>query len=706
MIPDLSTSSSTPALDQLVASFQNSGTSKEQRNTFARMTSEESRKGNMAANAGPGAMNGANSPAQPSHPYVSSQTPVPLPNYATTQRQAPSASQAQSSPFMPPGQHRSSPMQPSTSYQRPSQPHAMQNRNDAQTPLRAHLSPEAQRNQPTKEFLNDYQALIALVDRVPATVVRQAIRDRWEKSIMGSQYHIAFLLNATMHQASSETIGKAVEDFGANLVQKAKHELVSHLSPSDVDELADSILVRAGPQFLDRILARRLETISARQLVNALARAERLGYNLRDIVREHDEQVIPSMDSVLTPSTMPPANETLHVRHYQPRVIPSQQLQQPQHQPQPSMTHPPNRAPLAKVSSLSDLPMGPKELVWCICGWPCASSTALGYHKKKGACYKIRPTDQAGKDICLLCGCRFGSSGGLLYHEKSEVCGEHNQEILQKMLDLIEYFRTHGSKTHYRAAHSLMTPRAQAKAPSTEQHAALTTPSQPSSTPQRDPYAHLTPDQHREFSAIMKDAEEKYGGLMREAQHLAEPERQKRLASLKNSYNTKQSTTRKKFGIRLRERRTRDEIEAEEARLFHSPRGGGTPTNGTPVLDRESHPKKRPLTDDMEAAPSAIGTNGNQERPQKRVSRAEMGGGLSGSQATAELTDPTAHLYLPQPRYTPQKSSAPRPSWPSNRAGAAVRGTQEDPMSLDDDDSGSDSDSDSDDDGDIPATLD
>jgi hypothetical protein len=205
----------------------------------------------------------------------------------------------------------------------------------------------------------------------------------------------------------------------------------------------------------------------------------------------------------------------------------------------------------------------------------------------------------------------------------------------------------------------------------------------------------------------MQEAEEKYGGLMRDAMLLDEPERSKRLASLKNSYNTKQSTTRKKYGIRLRERRTRGEIEAEEARLFNSPSGNGTPTNGTPAPGDVSRPKKRPRTDEAEAVPSSSGMNGNQESPQKRVPRAEMGGGLSGSQATAELTDPTAHLNPPQPRYTPQKpfaaSTQHKPSWSSNRAGAPMRGTQEEPMAIDDDDS--DTDSDSDDDGDIPATL-
>ncbi|KAK6717977.1 hypothetical protein SNK05_001151 [Fusarium graminearum] len=661
----------------------------------------------MAANAVPVAhmengINGTKSPAQAAHPYTHSQTPVPLPTYAAPQGQAPNASPAQSSPLISSQQHHSPPVQPGTLYQGHSQPPAMQNGNVAPIPLRGHLSPSAQGNPQQTESAGTYQTLVALIDRAPASVVRHVIRDKWEKSLMGSQYHIAFLLNATMHQASPETVGNAVKEFGADFVQKAKHELVGHLSSTDIDELADSLISRASPDFLDRVLARRLETISARQLVNALARAERLGYNVRDIVREHDEQVIPSMHSVLTSSTIPPGNDTMRVKHYQPRPIPSQQLQQPQ--PQPPVPQPFARAPPLKASSLDDVPMGPPEIVSCNCGWPCASEEALNYHKKKNACYKVLPTDQAGRDICVFCGCRFGSNGGILYHEKSEVCGPRTADTCQKMMDLIEHFRTHGRSAHYRAAHSLMTPRGRTKAPSTEHHATLATPtsSQPSSTPQRDPYAHLTPDKYREFNAIMKTAEEKYGGLMREAALLDEPERSKRLAGLKNSYNTKQSTTRKKFGIRLRERRTREEIEAEENRLFNSRGDAGTPTNGTPVPDHEFRPNKRPRTDDMEA--SASGVNGNLEPPQKRVFRAEMGGGLSGSQATAELTDPTAHLNPPQPRYTPQKPSATKPAWSSKRIGVHV-GTQEDPMSIDEDDSDTDSDSDSDSDGDIPATL-
>jgi hypothetical protein len=247
---------------------------------------------------------------------------------------------------------------------------------------------------------------------------------------------------------------------------------------------------------------------------------------------------------------------------------------------------------------------------------------------------------------------------------------------------------------------------------------ATSTPSEPAGTPgrgqTRDPYSHLNPETLKKFKEVMRNAEAKYGGLMREASLLDEPERSRRLASLKNSYNTKQSTTRKKFGIRLRERRTRGEIEAEEARLFGTTNGDGTtsgdvtPSYGTPVHDSDSRPNKRPRTDDGEQLESLTGPNGDQESPRKRVPVSEMGG-LSGSQATAELTDPTAHVNRAQPRYMPQKpamsSSQPKMSESPDRTRASMGLTQDDPMSIDDDDDDDSSDTDSESDGDIPATI-
>ncbi|KAF4962657.1 hypothetical protein FSARC_9218 [Fusarium sarcochroum] len=736
------TGSQTSNLDKLLASFQGSETSaenEEKRDAFARLISGKFGGGNMAtqsASSPAGApmqngVNGTNSMEQAAtHQFA--QTPVPLPSYAPTSRSAsassapfaqrPSASPAPPTPFIPPGQHHSPPMQPgalnhATPPQGPRQSPQMQNGNfRIQTPqmhsqqvptqTQGHMSPPANQQPQPVQSSNHYQDMVALIDKAPASAVRQVVRDKWEKALMGSQYHIAFLLNATMHQASPETISKAVQEFGSRLVKESKRELLSHLSGPDLDQLADMLLSRVSTQFLDKALARRLETIDARDLVNALARAERLGYDVQDIVQEHSEHVIPSLRSLPVQPTMPPENPALRVQHYQPQPVAPQQ-------PPPATLYavtPPvhNKAPGMP------LPPGPPGIAWCRCGWPCASQAALEYHYKKNACHKVQEKDEAGKDICFCCGCRFGSGGGLLYHEKSNVCGAHTRETSEKMRALIAAYRTrkpYSSAAPTPPSRTSSTPVTQTQPPPTQSQS-WTAPatSQPTNTPSRDPYAHLNPDTLKKFNAIMKDAEEKYGGLMRQAMDLSEPEKSKRLASLKNSYNTKQSTTRKKFGIRLRERRTKGEIEAEEARLMGTPDGNSTPSYGTPAPDSDSRPKKRPRMDDNQELSSLSGTNGNQESPRKRVPVSEMGG-LSGSQATAELTDPTANLNPAQPRYTSQKSAfsgtqQPR-TWSSSpdTPRASMGATQDDPMSIDDEDDDSDSDSDSDGDGDIPATI-
>ncbi|KAF4985553.1 hypothetical protein FGRMN_11165 [Fusarium graminum] len=731
--------SSSSTLDKLLASLQSSETSaesEEKRNAFARLVSEEFGKSNMAmqaASSPSGApaqngLNGANTAGQlANHSFT--QTPVPLPSYAPpslsasatsgAHNQASSASPAQPTPFVPPGQHRSPPMQPGTVAQVQAQDgNAMKAQSPQQTQAQGLVSPQTNQQTLSVEALDFYKELVNLVEKAPASAVRQVVRDKWEKSLTGSQYHIAFLLNATMHQASSETIAKAVQEFGAGLVKKSKRELMGHLTAPDLDELADLILPRVSPQFLDKALARRLETIPARQLVNALARAERLGYDVQDIVQEHNEHVIPSLHSI--PTTMPPAplaSQALHVQHYQPPPVASQR-------PLPKKPNASTPTAIGHAPQMA-LPPGPPGLVWCRCGWPCSSGESLEYvscdpeeyhrpsffsnakqHLKKNACRKVQEIDIAGRDICLYCGCRFGSGGGLLYHEKSHVCGEHTYEMGQKMRAVIDAYRAQKRLTPAIPAppHQVSgTPYSQMHASSAQPQMAwaTSTPSEPTSTPGRgsgrDPYSHLDPKALQEFNEVMKNAEEKYGGLMKEAMLLAEPERSKRLAGLKNSYNTKQSTTRKKYGIRLRERRTRGEIEAEEARLIGTPSGNATPSNGTPIPDSESRPKKRPRTDGDDELRPPIDPDEGQGSPRKRVTVAEMGG-LSGSQATAELTDPTAHLNPTQPRYVP--SSQPGPSH-HNRAHMGA--TQDDPMSIDDDDDSSDSDSDSD--GDIPASV-
>ncbi|KAH7274239.1 hypothetical protein B0J15DRAFT_589461 [Fusarium solani] len=735
--------SSSTSIDTLLASLQDPDTSAEgeaRRDAFAQFVSEAFAKGNtMALPAGVPAhngVNGTNGAEQVASPLAAPTAPSPptLPNGHSASRRASSASAsansalvapmerasqagspAQSSPLI---QHKSPPIQQAAlnqSSHQPSQtPNGFQHQPSQGPPqqiqIHGHASPQAQaQSTNVVQETNEYQQLLQLINNSPATAVRQAIRDKWDKALLGSQYHIAFLLNATMHQASPETLSRAVRGFGQNLVQTSKREIMEHLSPDDFDELVDLILPRVSNQFLDKALARRLETIPARHLVNALARAERLGYDVQDIVQEQNgEHVIPSLRSISLPPGSQPV-PTMVVRQHQPTPPLPQQPPQVMQQTQAMV-------PMTVPQAIPH----PPGVVYCQCGWPCTSKEALDYHLKKRACDKVRPEDQAGRDICLHCGCRFGSGGGLLYHEKSNVCGTYNSETGEQMRNLIAAFRQQSGSGQHTPAAPTPPPRvrnvvmSQPPSQSTPNVASRSNwtaspqPSQqpPSGTPGRDPYAHLTEQKRIEFETKMREAEERYGKMMRDAMELPEAERGIRLASLKNSYNTKMSTTRKKYGIRLRERRTKEQIAAEQARIMAPSSNSATPTR-----DSESRPNKRPRTDAEEPAATG-GPNGQQESPRKRVPVSEMGG-LSGSQATAELTDPTTHLNPTQPRYVPPKSltgtgrpqskMSETPDPARQGTSASLVGTQADPMSIDDD-SDSDSDSDSDDD-DIPATL-
>lgn len=85
-----------------------------------------------------------------------------------------------------------------------------------------------------------------------------------------------------------------MSEFGAKMVADSKHELIKHFAAKDIDEVAEQILSVASNEFLDRCLEKRLLTIEAKPLIQALARAERLGYEPGDIVEADHERVIPN----------------------------------------------------------------------------------------------------------------------------------------------------------------------------------------------------------------------------------------------------------------------------------------------------------------------------------------------------------------------------------------------------------------------------
>lgn len=182
-------------------------------------------------------------------------------------------------------------------------------------------------------------------------------------------------------------------------------------------------------------------------------------------------------------------------------------------------------------------------------------------------------------------------------------------------------------------------------------------------TPAADPYAHLSEEQLAALNEELLRAEKTYSEKFREAELITDPlEKQTLVGNLKNSFGTRQSIIRKKWGVRLRERRTKAEIEAEKIRMGLANDFSPVPGSSQTGPSYPSHSAKRMRTND-----------GSQH-----------GSGSRGSFDAADLKQKT-----PTPRYpmveTTRAQPLPRPA-----------------AAADEDDNMSDSSSGSDD---IPARL-
>ena len=150
----------------------------------------------------------------------------------------------------------------------------------------------------------------------------------------------------------------------------------------------------------------------------------------------------------------------------------------------------------------------------------------------------------------------------------------------------------------------------------------------------------------------LADAEVVYGGKMSQVRtSIADPiERMRKLDSLKNSFATKQSMVRKKYGVRLRERRSRAVIEEERRRMsgLSSPlQNSPTPPAQVPLTPRpgDVHANKRARTSvgghSVTTQSHAVqGTPARKHAASADVA-APLSGGLAASSSAAETTDPT-----------------------------------------------------------------
>ncbi|UQC79333.1 uncharacterized protein CLUP02_04812 [Colletotrichum lupini] len=528
-----------------------------------------------------------------------------------------------------------------------------------------------------KRFQDDYARLSAAIQESDPDAVRRAIRDNHPKCLLGSHYHLAFLMNVTMHQADVGIFQRAVRDFGARFLEAGKHELINAMTTADIDEVADKILAKASDTFLDRALIARLPTIQARRLVNALARAERLGYDAADIVE--NEHVIPSL-----PGNAPAA--------------PAQQQQQQQHQPLQQQ----HQVALARTNSfksvnqMPELPAQPLEpadpanpqCLYCHRTFPGVSAyqhvsdglicdvgqADRQQHVKKKICVKTAPLSKSTSEayVCPHCAQRFGGMAGLVYHRLNKVCGDFDEVIKDDIAsipkaslplpvlnppvkrpapDSAPMYVASGSNSP--AYSNTQTPRA----PSSSQAVDLS--DAPLGTPQHKDMAHLTVHQIEALKAELQLAEEGFKIKIEAAQKAGgDPdELQKKLVGFRNSYACKQSTIRKKYGIKLRQRRNREEMELERQRMGMP---DGVP-RAIPTPSKEGHADKRAR---LNGNGDASATQTPRDlTPIQTVAVTDMANGLNGSNATAATQDPTASMSMSQPAASAQPvASRPPPS--------------------------------------------
>ncbi|KAK3905663.1 hypothetical protein C8A05DRAFT_30476 [Staphylotrichum tortipilum] len=419
------------------------------------------------------------------------------------------------------------------------------------------------------KFVDDCTRMNFAIQQSIPEAVRRIVRDHWQKCLLGSEFHQAFVLNASIHHAPPAITQRAVRDFGSKMVAESKRDIISHFTTEALDEVADIIIAQASDAFLDRCLEKRLLTIEAKPLVNALAKAERLGYEPGDIIQDDQlERVIPH-------EAYPGAGAGANGR-------PAQQSQPP---PPPA----------------SQPPRNPLQCMKCFRTF--VHLPAFDYHTRFDVCSQIPPTANGFEHSCPHCGQGFTNVDQLQSHLDQRACGNFGMpHVYQgpgwkpKQTPIPVPSSQPPPANGFSATQPTPAPQStpvQRSTPAYTTGSATTTPGSVGIA--ADPYGHLTEQQLQLMNEELRAAEQKYAPKFAEANLISdETARKARIEGLRNSFGTKQSMIRKKFGVRLRERRTKAEIMAEKERMglqrAERDRAGSAPSYTSPALPRGRPP--------------------------------------------------------------------------------------------------------------------
>ncbi|KAI2638055.1 hypothetical protein GGS21DRAFT_549112 [Xylaria nigripes] len=548
-------------------------------------------------------------------------------------------------------------------------------------------SPESDHAIHISTFNRDLSLLGDAIHQACPPAVREVMRDNWKKSVLGSEFHFTFLFNAITRYTSGDFQRHTIRSFGQNLVIGARQEIASHLRQQDIDAIASTILAKCSDGFLDKALEQRLKTINARALINALARAERLGYEVSDILEEKNERVIPGPVQVHNPPAAPPAAQRPLPVHTAPHGL--------AYQVQPPRVMPPANSLHCKL-----------------CWRSFKHKRAYEYHMNKQLCTKPVTDIARRRFTCEECGAIFATKLGQQYHIANAVCGPRDSATPSSSSPAIPTPRPETQYAHQPIPSAQVAP----------------TSSQPYSVPPRrdnlpmenarvlhaNSLNHLHPSQKAQFMEELKQIQMTHAAQCKEAEKIEDPAKGRALlASLHRSLNTKRGLLEHKYGLKLAQ-------VGSEKQISHSAVKHGL---GLPDATAEMSSAKRQRYDsesgNSSQSPFVFAPRSHSPAPSttSHSSIFQLNSGLGTSTATAALVDPTSSALSsrllsaeqPPPQITLLSSQQKGfkvsshlafqarsiPSDPDSHAGSASK-----PVVLDDSSDGTD-----DDEEEIPAIL-
>jgi hypothetical protein len=258
-----------------------------------------------------------------------------------------------------------------------------------------------------------------------ARAAQKVLHDKW-RFFLFDQYdesHISFILRAGFKNANPTVTEKVLQD--KSFFKERVLDIASR-KPAVIEKVVTNVtaaqLLHDCPQrVLDEALAERLKTVSAKQLISWLARADRLGYKMDDIIDEDDESVIPRAESdaeMAEVFEVEPAPR--FVSSYRDPLLTEQEKNlEAQHIEKLKADA---ARQLHEQQQHQRLPPQPSNKLSCPdCGVVFPTTSGYTYHTTKKPCKRIPPV-LSSKWWCDNCIQGFTTKQGMDYHKLKGVC--------------------------------------------------------------------------------------------------------------------------------------------------------------------------------------------------------------------------------------------------------------------------------------------